>query len=89
MKKHFNIRVLGYVQGVFFRAKARKKAEELDVTGFARNEPSGAVYIEAEGEEQPLREFLDWCHYGVENARVYSVESNEGELKNFADFKTI
>jgi acylphosphatase len=51
MKKHFNIRISGRVQGVFFRASTKAKAEELGISGFVQNEPDGSVYIEAEGEE--------------------------------------
>ncbi|MBI2506744.1 MAG: acylphosphatase [Candidatus Colwellbacteria bacterium] len=37
--RHLNIRVFGQVQGVFFRDSTRRKAEELGIKGFARNEP--------------------------------------------------
>jgi len=33
MDKHFSINVMGKVQGVFFRASAREKAEELITQG--------------------------------------------------------
>jgi len=88
--KHLNIKVHGRVQGVFFRHSAKQKAKELDIKGFARNEPAGAVYIEAEGEEINLKQFLDWCHQGPSSASVKKVEFEfKSELQNFNDFVII
>lgn len=85
--KHLNIKIFGRVQGMFFRANAKKKAEELQITGFARNEPDGTVYIEAEGEEENLEKFLVWCYKGPPFAMVGKVEYDYlSEMKNFYDF---
>jgi acylphosphatase len=86
MPKHFSITVSGKVQGVFFRAFAKEKADELDITGFARNEPTGQVYIEAEGEEEFLNTFINWCRQGPRLSSVTSLTVNEGELKHFREF---
>lgn len=83
---HVNIKIFGKVQGVFFRHSARLKAKELGIAGFARNEPDGAVYIEAEGDEKALERFLEWCKHGSESAEVEKVESFPGEVKGFSDF---
>ena len=56
--KHLKISITGRVQGVFFRDSARMEANRLGVAGFARNEPDGSVYIEAEGEKDALDEFF-------------------------------
>lgn len=86
-KKHFNIRVHGMVQGVFFRASARLHAQALGVTGFAQNEDDGSVYVEAEGEERNLKQFVEWCHRGPERARVTKVDVREAAMKNFFSFE--
>jgi acylphosphatase len=84
---HLNIKIHGRVQGVFFRQSAREKAGELNISGFARNDPDGAVYIEAEGEENNLRKFLEWCRKGPAPASVEKLEFEFcPEIKNFADF---
>lgn len=85
--KHFNIRIIGKVQGVFFRASARHRAELLDITGFTKNEQDGSVYIEAEGSEENLSVFINWCHVGPERAEVKSVEVIAGEVKYFTSFE--
>lgn len=89
--KHSNIKIFGRVQGVFFRHSAKRKSEELDIVGFARNEDDGSVYIEAEGEEEDLRRFIDWCKYeGSPAAQIKKVEFEMmDELKNFSNFEII
>jgi len=85
--KHFNIRVYGEVQGVFFRASARTHALALDVNGFAQNENDGSVYLEVEGEEENLKQFIDWCYRGPERAVVMRVEVQESAVKNLDSFE--
>lgn len=84
--KHLNIKICGKVQGVFFRVTAKEKAEQLGISGFARNESDGSVYIEAEGDKVNLDKFIKWCHDGPEAAKVDKVEITERRLKNFSKF---
>lgn len=86
MIKHLNIKISGFVQGVFFRVSAKEKAEKLRIKGFARNEEDGSVYIEAEGDKDSLDKFLAWCNDGSEAATVEKIEVTEGPLKNFSSF---
>jgi acylphosphatase len=86
-KKHFNIRVYGNVQGVFFRASARTHALALEISGLARNESDGSVYLEAEGDEKNVKQFIEWCRRGPERAVVTKVEVEEAPLKNFSSFE--
>lgn len=87
MKKHLNIKIYGKVQGVFFRAAAQERAENLGINGFARNESDGSVYIEAEGSEENINKFLEWCRKGPLLAKVEKVEISENNLKNFSSFE--
>lgn len=86
MKKHFKIRVSGRVQGVYFRASAKEKARSLNISGYVMNEPDGSVYIEAEGGQQDIEKFLEWCRKGPPHAKVSQCEIQEGPLKNFSGF---
>ena len=86
MKRHFSILVSGRVQGVFYRASAKAKAEELGIIGFVQNLPSGEVYIEAEGTDEVLDQFKTWCAQGPPRAQVERVEIKEGTLQNFTSF---
>lgn len=86
MKRHVSILVSGRVQGVFYRASAKAKADELGVKGFVQNMPDGKVYIEVEGAQEKLDMFKMWCSKGPPRAQVEQVEIKEGELKNFMSF---
>ncbi|MBI2330074.1 acylphosphatase [Candidatus Daviesbacteria bacterium] len=86
--RHLNIKIRGFVQGVFFRLTAKQQADRLSITGFAMNMPDGSVYIEAEGEEVNLDKFLKICHVGSTMTRVENVEVFAGPLKNFKEFET-
>jgi acylphosphatase len=85
--KHVTVWVSGKVQGVFFRASTKEQADYLGVKGFVRNEANGDVYIEAEGEENQLQEFLKWCEHGPSRARVDNLKIEEGPFKNFVRFE--
>jgi acylphosphatase len=87
MTKHYNVIVSGKVQGVFYRASTKQKADELGVAGFVENLPEGTVYMEAEGEQRLLDELVQWCKRGPQGARVDNVEVTEGELMNFERFE--
>lgn len=80
------IRVSGKVQGVFYRASTKSKADELGVKGFVRNEPDGSVYIEAEGSEEILQEFITWCKQGPSRAVVANADVKSQPSKNFTEF---
>ena len=84
--KHVSIKISGRVQGVYFRASTKDKADELGLKGFVRNERDGSVYIEAEGETAILNQFVEWCHQGPSRAIVEKVVVLDGTLKNFSRF---
>ena len=86
MKRHYTIIVKGKVQGVFYRASTRQKAEALHITGFAQNQGDGSVLIEAEGEEAALKELVTWCWKGSTNAEVTSVSIEEKESIGYLSF---
>ncbi|HTD98586.1 MAG TPA: acylphosphatase [Mucilaginibacter sp.] len=87
--KHLDITIKGKVQGVFYRASTKAVADQLGVKGSIKNESNGDVFIEAEGDKLSLEMFLDWCHEGPQDADVTSVESHEGELKNYRNFEVV
>ena len=87
--KCVTLRILGKVQGVFFRNEARKKAEALGIKGFAHNEPDGSVLIEAEGEDRAVDQFISWCGEGPSSARVEKLEKQEGPLRGFKEFQIL
>mgnify|MGYP000026071531 CR=1 FL=1 len=69
--------VYGYVQGVFFRAFASRRATELGLTGYVRNLPGGeAVEVNAEGERKQLEMLIGSLEVGPPTARVGKIVTN-------------
>jgi acylphosphatase len=71
-RAHVHIR--GDVQGVFFRAEAKGRADSLGVAGWARNLPDGSVEAVFEGARELVQSLVDWCRRGPRGARVDAVE---------------
>jgi acylphosphatase len=84
---HIKIKVSGKVQGVYYRASAKEKADELGVCGFVRNEPNGDVYIEGEAPEEILYKFIKWCNLGPERAVVEKIDAKPGTVVGFTKFE--
>jgi len=69
--------VYGYVQGVFFRAFASRRASELGITGYVRNLlDAEAVEVQAEGERKQLEKLIDYLKVGPPSAKVEKVVIN-------------
>jgi acylphosphatase len=49
-------------------------AYRYDIKGFVRNKSDGSVYVEAEGTEENLEIFKQWCRKGPLWAKVNEVE---------------
>lgn len=84
--KHLSIHVSGRVQGVFFRASTKEKAQEFNIKGNVRNNADGSVSIQAEGEEENLRQFVEWCKRGPKFAQVERCDVTEAGILNFKSF---
>lgn len=84
--QHVTLNVYGLVQGVFFRVSAKRKADELGITGYVRNEKDGSVSIEAEGAEAQIELFKAWCHQGPSGANVERVVATANPIVGFSDF---
>lgn len=83
----YRIQVIGKVQGVFFRASTKDKADDLGLMGWVRNEPDGSVLIVAEGPKENLDLFQQWCGHGPQFARVDKVHCEEVAPEDFKDFR--
>jgi len=81
--------IIGQVQGVNFRATAKEKAEEVGVTGWVANNADGTVIVHAEGPDQPLQDFIDWCRVGPTSAHVVSVTSKEASPEQSSSFDIV
>ena len=88
MLPHYDIRVQGRVQGVFFRASTQKEALRLGLKGFVKNVYDGTVYIEVEGEQQKIDQLLKWIGQGgPPRAEVFNYDCNAGDFKDYKSFE--
>jgi len=86
--KRLHLKIYGKVQGVYFRSSAQDKAHELGLSGWVKNIPGGTVETVAEGEEEKLNEYMQWCKKGPPAARVEGTQEKwaepTGEFKEFS-----
>ncbi len=85
--QHLNLTVYGRVQGVFFRASTKDKAKALGLNGWCKNQKDGTVYIEVEGPEDGVDQFVAWCNNGPESAIVDRVDVANGSLVGYSRFE--
>ena len=75
--KTLNIRVIGRVQGVFFRDYTRRTAQKLGITGWVKNCSDGSVELQASGSNKQLDALISWLYIGSPNAKVQKVDAKE------------
>jgi acylphosphatase len=83
------ITVRGKVQGVFYCASAKFKADEWRLSGWVKNEPDESVLIWVEGHETAVVQMIDWCWSGSERARVKDVAVKVVEIQHYTDFEVV
>ncbi|MCC7502661.1 MAG: acylphosphatase [Flavobacteriales bacterium] len=83
---HYDIHVIGRVQGVRFRQSAMEMAISLGLNGHAMNLADGSVSIVAEGHREDLEHLLAWCRIGPPLALVREVTVKEGPCEQYQCF---
>lgn len=83
--------VRGQVQGVGFRFAAVRRAHELGITGWVRNQGDGSVQALLQGSIDQIDAMLSWLHYGPPRARVTDVEieRNDSDNRRYDSFQQI
>jgi acylphosphatase len=81
--------VSGKVQGVWFRASTKEQADQLGVTGWARNLPDGRVEVMASGDHAKISLLYEWLKRGPRLAQVADITYEELSWQAFNDFKVL
>jgi acylphosphatase len=81
--------VSGKVQGVFFRASVRTQAQELGLSGYAKNLPNGDVEVLASGTGAALDALERWLRVGPPAAQVASVQRGTIEIAQASGFRVL
>lgn len=77
MIKRYHAVYSGRVQNVGFRFFAEFNAQQLGITGFARNLENGDVEVEAQGEEVPLEKYLAVLKAGNRFIQIFHADLQE------------
>lgn len=81
--------VSGKVQGVFFRATAKEVAEKYELSGWIKNTTDGNVEAMIYGQENKVKNFIEWCKTGPEKAEVINVVVHQLPEIKFNRFEVI
>jgi len=82
-------RVAGQVQGVFYRGSTQHRAQQLGITGYARNLPDGRVEVLACGSPQAVAALCEWLRQGPSRAQVSAIECEEETAASPARFDVL
>ena len=86
MKQSVILIIKGRVQGVGFRYFVKQKADSLHISGFVKNQVNGIVHIEAEGEQEQLQLFIQFCQQGPSHALVEKFDIQYCPVQGFEGF---
>jgi len=70
----------GRVQGVFYRATAARRAQDMGLSGYARNLADGRVEVLACGEHSAVLAFVKWLWIGSSASQVTSVQVSDATV---------
>ena len=87
--KCVHMHVFGRVQGVFFRANVKAKAEELGLKGYAKNMEDGSVEVVAQGENEKLEQLVSFIRKNPGIAQVKDIKINHKETEDFKEFNVM
>ncbi len=71
--KRIHAKVTGRVQGVFYRASTTDVAKSLGLTGWVKNMMDGSVELEAQGDEDKVKQLIVWLNQGPPHSMVLQV----------------
>ena len=81
--------VTGRVQQVGFRAFVQRRARELGLVGFVRNDPDGSVEVVARGAADLVARLEELLRRGPPLAVVSGIESTAAPERDYQRFEVI
>ncbi|GGF22952.1 acylphosphatase [Echinicola rosea] len=83
-------KIIGKVQGVFFRKSTQEKAQEIGIKGWVKNESDGSVLTVIQGSEGQVKLMEKWLEKGPPRAEVKEILLlNEGYDLRLEGFEII
>lgn len=82
--------IKGRVQGVFYRATAQEKAQELGLKGYVKNLEDGTVEALVQGDKAAIEIFIKWCHEGPPSSKVETINVEwQTSTERYSDFSIL
>lgn len=78
--------IAGRVQDVFFRDSCQQAAQQHEVAGWVANRGDGSVEAVFEGNEDAVREMIEWVRRGPSRADVTDVDVTDEQPEGLGDF---
>lgn len=85
METAVELKVIGIVQGVYYRKSTQEKARELGLRGWVKNNPDGSVSIKTVGKTSDIQGFIQWCWQGPPRAKVENIFQNQINVSDIAE----
>ena len=89
MVSQYEIIISGRVQGVGFRAAARKQARFLGLKGWVENLSDGSVRVVVNGDTEKCTNFINWCRDGSAYSWVEKIDLQEMNPEALGPFAII
>jgi len=86
--QHIQMTISGKVENTGFRFYALRGASIFGIRGSVLIK-NGQAIVEAEGEDEKLKDFEEWCRTGSESSSIASVVCNNREIIGYEDFKIL
>ena len=83
------VRILGRVQGVYYRGWTVEAARDRGLRGWVRNRTDGAVEALFIGSAAAVREMIEACRSGPELAAVVRIEQHPADDDASTEFRQL
>jgi acylphosphatase len=80
--------VSGHVQGVGFRWFVSRRAQEIGLAGWVRNQDDGRVQVYAVGSSEQLDQLAGYLYQGPPQAAVRGVEEHKAPVQQLSSFQS-
>jgi acylphosphatase len=86
---HFNITMSGKFYKIGYRLHAANQANNLNIKGFVQRVGNNTIYIEAEGVEKNVENYINWCKNNLPWTKMELFSTELSDFRNYKYFQII
>ena len=86
MLKCYRIKIAGDISGTSFRSAAMHAAHRFRITGFIRYDDENSLTTEAQGDQDDLDQFVEFCRDWFSPNIIKDITLFEKEPESYSDF---